>query len=79
MHKALHVGDDVDRLYVSRKEKGRGLVKEDNVYASIQQRDDYIKKRSGRRIIATRNNTRINKMEKNGKTKMETKTILRLF
>ena len=25
MHKALHPRDDVDRLYVSRKEGGRGL------------------------------------------------------
>ena len=26
MHKALHPRDDVDRLYVSRKEGGRGLA-----------------------------------------------------
>ena len=26
MHKALHPCDDVDRLYVSRKEGGRGLA-----------------------------------------------------
>ena len=35
--KALHPKDDVDRLYVSRKEEGRGLaVIEDSVDASIQ-------------------------------------------
>ena len=26
MHKALHARDDVDRLYVSRREGGRGLA-----------------------------------------------------
>ena len=37
MHKALHPRDDVDRLYVSRKEGGRGLTSiEDSVDASIQ-------------------------------------------
>ena len=37
MHKALHPRDDVDRLYVSRKQGGRGLVSiEDIVDASIQ-------------------------------------------
>ena len=34
MHKALHARDDVDRLYVSRKEEGRGLASiEDSVDA----------------------------------------------
>ena len=38
MHKALHTRDDVDRLYVRRKEGQRGLFnKEDSVDASIQQ------------------------------------------
>ena len=37
MHKALHPRDDLDRLYVSRKEGGRGLACiEDSVDASIQ-------------------------------------------
>ena len=27
MHKAFHPGDDIDRLYVSRKEGGRGLAR----------------------------------------------------
>ena len=35
MHKAVHPRDDVDRLYVSRKEGGRGLASiEDTVDAS---------------------------------------------
>ena len=37
MHKALHPRDDVDRLYVSRKKRGRGLASiEDSVDASIR-------------------------------------------
>ena len=41
MHKALHPRDDVDRLYVSRNEGGRGLVSiEDSVDASIQRLED---------------------------------------
>ena len=36
MNKALHPRDDVDRLYVSRKEGGRGLTCiEDSADASI--------------------------------------------
>ena len=43
MHKALHPKDNVDRLYVSRKEGGRGLANiEDTVVASIQRLEDYI-------------------------------------
>ena len=45
MHKALHSRDDVDRLYVSRKEGGRGLASiEDTVDASIQRLEGYIEK-----------------------------------
>ena len=41
MHKALHTRDDVDRLYVSRKEGGRGLASiEDTTEASIQRLED---------------------------------------
>ena len=37
MHKALPPRDDIDRLYVPRKEGGRGLTSiEDSVDASIQ-------------------------------------------
>ena len=43
MHKALHPRDDVDRLYVSRKEGRRG-------FASIE---DYIEKHERRMIIET--------------------------
>ena len=45
MQKALHPRDDVDRLYVSRKEGGRGLSSiEDSVDASIQRLEDYTQK-----------------------------------
>ena len=45
MHKALHPKDDVERLYVSRKEGGKGLVSnEDSVDASIRRLHDYIQK-----------------------------------
>ena len=76
MHKILHPRDDnVDRLYASRKEAGRGLASlENSVDASIQRLEDYIEMRGGRLITASRNNTyntRINRTDitgsKNGK------------
>ena len=45
MHKALHPRDDIDRLHMSRKKKGRGQTSiEDSVDALIQQLKEYIKK-----------------------------------
>ena len=42
MHKALHPRDDVNRLYVSRKEGGSWLASiEDSADASTQTRTDY--------------------------------------
>ena len=56
MHKALHPTDDVDRLYVSRKEGGRGHTSiEDSVDASIQRLEDYIEKHDGGLITAIKN------------------------
>ena len=56
MHKAQHSRDDVDRLYVSRKEGRRGLASiKDNVDASIQQLEDYIEKHERGLITAIRN------------------------
>ena len=57
MHKVLHPRDDVDRLYVSRKEGERGLIFEDNVDASIQRLEDYLGKHEGGLITDIRNNT----------------------
>ena len=53
MHKALHPRDEVDRLYVSRKEGRRGLASiEDTDDASIQRLEDYIEKHE-RGVITT--------------------------
>ena len=76
MYKALYPRDDVNRLYVSRKEVGRGLTSiEDSVDALIQWLKDNIEKRRGRLITATRNNTdnmRIDKTKIGRKTKLKT-------
>ena len=57
MHKALHPINDTDRLYVSRKEGGKGFASiEDRMDVSIQRLEDYIKKRKERQITAPRNN-----------------------
>ena len=54
IHKALHPRDDGDRLYVPRKEGGRGLASiEDSVDISIQR----LEKHERGLITAIRNNT----------------------
>ena len=58
MHKAFHPRDNVDRLYVSRKEGGKGLASiEDTVDASIQRLEDYIEKYERGLITSIRNDT----------------------
>ena len=58
MHKALYPRDDVDRLYVSKKEGGRGLASiEDSVDVSIQWLEDYIEKHERGLFTAIRNDT----------------------
>ena len=58
MHRAAHPKDDIDCLYVSRKEGGRGLGSiEDSVDASIHRLEDYIQKHDGGLITAIRNDT----------------------
>ena len=83
MHKALHLRDEVDRLYVSRKEGGRGLASiEDSVDASIQRLKDYIQKHEGGLITATRNeteNTMNNRMIITRKQKWEGKQLYERF
>ena len=77
MHEALHPRDDIDRLYVSRKEGGRRLASiEDSIDASRQWLEDDIEKHGRRLITATRNNTdnvKINRTEINRKQKLEVK------
>ena len=83
MHKALHPGDDVDRLYVSRKEGGRGLASiEDSVDAPIQRLEDYIQKHDGGLITAIRNdndNMMDNRMTISRKQKWEGKELYGRF
>ena len=83
IHKALHPRDDVNRLYVSKKEGGRGLVStEDSVDTLIQRLEDYIQKRGGRQITATRNNTndtRISRTIVTRKQKSEEKQLCGCF
>ena len=58
MHKALHPRHDVDRLFVSRKEGGRGLASiEDTVVESIKRHEDYIEKYERGLITTIRNDT----------------------
>ena len=53
MHKTLNLRDDINRLYISRKEEGRGLACiEDTVDASIKWLEDYIEKHK-RELIKT--------------------------
>ena len=79
MHKALHPRDDVDKLYVSRKEGGRGLARiEDNVDAAIRRLEDYIEKHEGGLITAIRNdsdNTMENRRTITRKQKWEGKQL----
>ena len=83
MHKALHPRDDVDRLYVSRKEEVRGLaIIEDSVDASIQRLKNNIQKHEGGLITATRNeteNTMNNRMTITRKQKWEGKQLYMRF
>ena len=82
IHKALHPRDDVDRQYVLRKEGRRGFVSiENSVDASIQRLEEYIEKRGGRLITASRNNTD-NEVQPNGnnqKTNIGRRKTLLMF
>ena len=83
MHKALHPRDDIDRLYVSGKEGGRGLTSiENSTDTSIRRLEDYIEKQGERLITATRNNTdnmRINRMTITRKQKLEEQQLYEHF
>ena len=58
MHKALHPRDGVDRLYVTRKEGGRGLDSiEDSGISMIQRLEYYIEKHERGLITTIRNDT----------------------
>ena len=70
--KALLLRDDVDRLYLSRKKRGRGLACiQDSIDASIQRLEDNIKKQP--------NNTSINRTRITRKQKWEEKQLCGYF
>ena len=83
MHKVLHPRDNVDRLYVSRKEGGRGLASiEDTVDASIQLLEDYIEKHERGLITIIRvdtDNTINERMTTTRKQKWEGKQLYSRF
>ena len=83
MHKALHPIDDVDRLYVSRKQGGRGLASiEDTVDASIHRLEDYIEKYERGLITTIRidtDNTINERMTTTRKQKWEEKQLYGRF
>ena len=55
MHKAVYPRDDVDRLYISRKDVGRGHGSIQNrIETSIQRLEDYIEKHKRGLITAIR-------------------------
>ena len=83
MHKALHPSDDVDRLYVSRKEGRRGFTSiEDSVDAQIERPEDYIQKHERGQITVIENdtdNTIDNRMTITRKQKWEGKRLFWRF
>ena len=83
MHKTSHPRDNIDSLYVSRKEGGRGLANiEDNVDASTQRLEDWIERHEGGLITAIRNDTddtMANRMKITMKQKWEEKQLYGRF
>ena len=83
MHTALHPRDDVDRLYVSRKEGGRGLASiEETVDASMQRLENYREKHKRGLITTIRNdadNTIDERMTTTRKPKLEGKQLYGCF
>ena len=83
MLRAFFPRDDVDRLYVSRKEGEKGFISTENsVEVSIQRLEGWVEKRGERLITATRNNTdtpRTNKPTIIRKQKCEEKQLYGRF
>ena len=79
MCKALHPRDDINRLYESGKEEGRGSASIKNSIDTSIRRLEYYKKKQKRLIEATRNNSnnrRINRITITRKQKCEEKQLL---
>ena len=83
MHKALHTGDNGFRLYVSRKEGGRGFAStKDSFDASIQRLKDFIEMHKAGVITAINSdtdNTMANRMTITKKQKWEEKQLYGCF
>ena len=56
-HKVIDPRDDIDRLYVSRKEGGRGLASIKHSVDASMGLEQYIQKHDGGLITVTRNDT----------------------
>ena len=67
MYKILHIIDDIDRPFESRKEGigGGHAIIQDNVDTSIQRLEDNIEKYGWRLITRTRKNTELKSINKN--------------
>ena len=80
MNKASHPRDEIDKLYVLRKQGGKGFASfEDSVDTSISRLEDYMKKSKEIFVTSTRNNTnntRINRKLISRKQKSEEKQLL---
>ena len=78
MHKALHPREVVERLYVSRKEEGRGLASFEDSVDALKRLEDYIEKHKVGLITAIKNdtdNTMHNRMTITRKQKLEEKQL----
>ena len=80
MHKVLHPSDYRDKLYVSWKEGGRGLISVDDcIGAKIEELVEYTKKTKERLITAAKNSNDIiktnRKTRKTGKKKWKEKQL----
>ena len=82
MHKTLYLRDDVDRLYMSRKEGGRGLVSIEDSIDTIDTMTRRQHKKAQRQITVIRNNannTRIKRITMTRKQKIGRKTTVRML
>ena len=59
MHKALHPRDDVDRLYVSRREGGRGRIDTTarRLHTKVRRKTDYGRQKQYQRHEDQRNDS----------------------
>ena len=72
MHNGLHPRSDVDRVYIPRKEGGRGLMcVEDTVKANIGL-ERYVKESKERLIVAARGDNKNTDIETGNEFKRET-------